>query len=68
MTYEQAVAGFEESIQTLHLREKESLRPEVIEPLVMSRREMMSGILGQTNEQFPQVRDLSCLGAGTPPT
>gem|GEM_PF-4727711 len=35
MTYEQAVAAFEEIIQTMHLREKEVLRSEVIEPFVM---------------------------------
>lgn len=35
MTYEQAVIAFEEIIETLRLREEESLRPEVIEPFVM---------------------------------
>lgn len=35
MTYEQAAAAFEKIIQTLHLREEEVLRPEVIDPFVM---------------------------------
>jgi len=33
--YENAVAAFEEIIQTMRLREKEPLRREVIEPFVM---------------------------------
>jgi hypothetical protein len=35
MTYEQAVAAFEEIIQIMRLREEEILRREVIEPFVM---------------------------------
>jgi len=35
MTYEQAIASFEEVIVSLRLREKEILKPEVIEPFVM---------------------------------